>query len=112
MQGAGNGSDSPPRVQASLRPPDAAIEAGSGAFLASGPAHSHGARTPRLCAAVQPETDPPPASSPPPLTQIEIYCSMLQRKALTPNDFVSLKDLAVRLRCFERHNEAIAKPFE
>ena len=46
------------------------------------------------------------------LTQIEIYCSMLQRKALTPNDFVSLKDLAVRLRCFERHNEAIAKPFE
>lgn len=46
------------------------------------------------------------------LTQIEIYRSVLQRKALTPNDFVSLKDLAGRLRCFERHNEVIAKPFE
>ena len=46
------------------------------------------------------------------LTQIEIYVSVLQRKALTPKDFVSLKDLAVRLLCFERHNEAIAKPFE
>ena len=46
------------------------------------------------------------------LSQIEIYFSVLLRKALTPNDFASLEHLAVRLRCFERHYEAIAKPFE
>ena len=46
------------------------------------------------------------------LNRIEIYFSVLQRKALTPNDFASLKDLAVRLHSFERHYEAIAKPFE
>ena len=37
---------------------------------------------------------------------------MLQRKTLTPNDFASLNELAERLRAFERHYEAIAKPFE
>ncbi len=37
---------------------------------------------------------------------------MLQRKALTPNDFSSLDELARRLQAFERHYEAIAKPFE
>ena len=44
--------------------------------------------------------------------QIEIYISVLQRKALTPNDFASLEDLAVRLRSCERHYDANAKPFE
>ena len=46
------------------------------------------------------------------LNQIEIYFSILQRKALTPNDFSSLPELAERLLAFERHYETIAKPFE
>lgn len=46
------------------------------------------------------------------LNQIEIYFSVLQRKALTPNDFASLEGLATRLIEFARHYEAIAKPFE
>ena len=46
------------------------------------------------------------------LNQIEIYFSILQRKALTPNDFSSLQDLAQRLLAFERHYQTIAKPFE
>jgi hypothetical protein len=46
------------------------------------------------------------------LNQIEIYFSILQRKLLTPNDFQSLQILAERLERFERHYEAIAKPFE
>jgi len=46
------------------------------------------------------------------LNQIEIYFSILQRKLLTPNDFQSLEMLAERLERFERHYEAIAKPFE
>jgi hypothetical protein len=46
------------------------------------------------------------------LNQVEVYFSVLQRKALTPNDFDSLDDLAERLHSFERYYEAIAKPFE
>lgn len=46
------------------------------------------------------------------LNQIEIYFSIIQRKVLTPNDFSSLEMLAQRLQDFERHYEAIAKPFE
>ena len=46
------------------------------------------------------------------LNQIEIYFSIVQRKALTPNDFVSLDELASRLNQFERHYENIAQPFE
>jgi len=46
------------------------------------------------------------------LNQIEIYFSIIQRKALTPNDFSSLEILAERLERFERHYEVIAKPFE
>jgi DDE superfamily endonuclease len=46
------------------------------------------------------------------LNQIEIYFSIIQRKVLTPNDFASLEILAERLQAFERHYEAIAKPFE
>ena len=46
------------------------------------------------------------------LNQIEIYFSIIQRKVLTPNDFPNLEVLADRLERFERHDEAIAKPFE
>ena len=46
------------------------------------------------------------------LNQIEISFSLLQRKVLTPNDFPSLGAVSERLLAFERHYEAIAKPFE
>jgi len=46
------------------------------------------------------------------LNQIEIYFSIIQRKALTPNDLRNLQAVADRLEHFERHYEAIAKPFE
>lgn len=46
------------------------------------------------------------------LNQIEIYFSIIQRKVLTPNDFRNLEAVADRLERFERHYEAIAKPFE
>jgi hypothetical protein len=46
------------------------------------------------------------------LNQIEIYFSILQRKVLTPNDFLSLTDLTERILCFQEHYEKIAKPFE
>jgi hypothetical protein len=46
------------------------------------------------------------------LNQIEIYFSILQRKALTPNDFASLEELEQRLLGFQRHYEVIAEPFE
>ncbi len=46
------------------------------------------------------------------LNQIEIYFSILQQKALTPNDFPSLAVVAERLAQFERHYEQIAQPFQ
>lgn len=46
------------------------------------------------------------------LNQVEIYFSILQRKALTPNDFRSLADLEDRLLRFQARYEKIAKPFE
>jgi hypothetical protein len=46
------------------------------------------------------------------LNQIEIYFSILQRKALTPNDFPSLSALENRLISFEHYYEKIATPFE
>ena len=46
------------------------------------------------------------------LNQIEIYFSILQRKALTPNDFASLEAVEQRLLGFQQHYESIAKPFE
>ena len=46
------------------------------------------------------------------LNQIEIYFSILQRKALTPNDFSSLADVEDRLMGFERYYESIAEPFD
>ena len=46
------------------------------------------------------------------LNQVEIYFSILQRKALTPNDFRSLADVEERLLGFQRYSESIATPFE
>ena len=46
------------------------------------------------------------------LNQIEIYFSILQRKALTPNDFGSLDELQERLLRFQHEYEQISKPFE
>ena len=42
------------------------------------------------------------------LNQIEIYFSIVQRKALTPNDFPCLETVADRLSNFERYYESIA----
>jgi len=46
------------------------------------------------------------------LNQIEIYNSIIQRKVLTPNDFVDLAEVEARLLAFERRYEEAAKPFE
>jgi len=46
------------------------------------------------------------------LNQIEIYFSILQRKALTPNDFPSLAALQERIFGFQQYYEEIAMPFE
>ena len=46
------------------------------------------------------------------LNQIEIYFSILQRKALTPNDFPSLADLKERILGFQEYYQGILKPFE
>lgn len=46
------------------------------------------------------------------LNQIEIYFSVVQRKALTPNDFADLLQVENRLLEFEAHYEKYAKPFE
>jgi hypothetical protein len=46
------------------------------------------------------------------LNQIELYFSIVQRKALTPNDFSSLEELGERLLAFGRRYREIARPFE
>jgi hypothetical protein len=46
------------------------------------------------------------------LNQIEIYFSIVDRKALTPNDFPSLPAVAQRLQDFQHYYEQIAQPFE
>lgn len=46
------------------------------------------------------------------LNQIELYFSIVQRKALTPNDFGSLEELSERLLAFQRRYAQIARPFE
>lgn len=46
------------------------------------------------------------------LNQIEIYFSVLQRKALMPVDLSDLKAAEQRLLEFQRHYEKIATPFE
>ncbi len=45
------------------------------------------------------------------LDQAEIYFSVVQRKALTPNDFTSLDQIRHRLAAFETRYNAIATPF-
>jgi hypothetical protein len=46
------------------------------------------------------------------LNQIELYFSIVQRKALTPNNFDSLDALTDRLLRFGDHYRQIAQPFE
>jgi hypothetical protein len=46
------------------------------------------------------------------LNQIEIYFSIVQRKALTPNDFATLPELARHLMDFAQHYRTFARPFE
>ena len=46
------------------------------------------------------------------LNQAEIYFSIVQRKALTPNDFPDLDTLEERLLAFGRRYEQIAAPFQ
>lgn len=46
------------------------------------------------------------------LNQIEIYFSILQRKAISPVDFASLDDLAARILAFQHRYNATAEPFD
>ena len=46
------------------------------------------------------------------LNQIEIYFSIVQRKVLTPNDFLSLAQLERRLLDFQKHYQQTASPFQ
>ena len=46
------------------------------------------------------------------LSQIEIYVSIVQRKALQPNDFPDLTALARRPNEFEHHYNKVAEPFD
>jgi hypothetical protein len=46
------------------------------------------------------------------LNQIEIYFSILQRKALTPADFARLGELETRILAFQEHYQTVARPFE
>ena len=46
------------------------------------------------------------------LNQIELYFSIVQRKALTPNDFADLDALSDRLLAFGDYYRQIARPFE
>ena len=41
-----------------------------------------------------------------------VYFSIIQRKVLTPNDFVCLEAVEERLLKFQKRYEIIAKPFE
>jgi transposase len=45
------------------------------------------------------------------LNQIELYFSIIQRKVLTPNDFLALAEVAHRLLAFEDHYNRTALPF-
>jgi hypothetical protein len=46
------------------------------------------------------------------LNQVEVYFSIIQRKALSPNDFTDLDMIAQRLTGFETRYNAAAKPFK
>jgi hypothetical protein len=46
------------------------------------------------------------------LNQVEIYFSIVPRKALTPNDFKSLRELEQRLLAFPQRYQETASPFQ
>jgi len=46
------------------------------------------------------------------LNQIEIYFSVLKRKALTPDDFASREAIAERILGFQDHYQQVATPFQ
>jgi hypothetical protein len=46
------------------------------------------------------------------LNQIEIYFSIVQRKVLTPRDFVSRDEVEHRLPSFHHRYQKAAKPFQ
>src|SRR5215475_12813484 len=46
------------------------------------------------------------------LNQVESYCSIVQRKVLTPNDFASLEEVEQRLRLYEELSNRQPRPFE
>ena len=46
------------------------------------------------------------------LNQIELYFSIVHRKALTPNDLATLDALAERLLTFGEHYRQTARPFD
>ncbi|MEV6324918.1 IS630 family transposase [Nocardia sp. NPDC051787] len=46
------------------------------------------------------------------LNQVEVYFSVVQRKALCPDDFTDLDDVSNRLLAFQDHYNATARPFD
>ena len=46
------------------------------------------------------------------LNQIEIVFSIIQRKVVTPNDFILLDHISERLAAFEDRYNAVAEPFD
>lgn len=46
------------------------------------------------------------------LNQVEIYFSLVQRKALTPNDFKDLQEVELRLRLYEELTNRQPRPFD
>jgi transposase len=46
------------------------------------------------------------------LNQVEVYFSILQRKAISPNDFRDLNDLAERVLTFQHRYNTTATPFD
>jgi hypothetical protein len=46
------------------------------------------------------------------LSQIEIVFSIIQRKALTPNDFADLDEVRARLEGFQARLNTTAQPFD
>ncbi len=44
--------------------------------------------------------------------QVKIYFSILQRKAISPNDFADLDALAERVLAFQDHYNTAAAPFD
>jgi hypothetical protein len=46
------------------------------------------------------------------LNQVEIYFSILQRKAISPGDFADLDALAERILAFQHRYNASARPFD